>query len=168
MDISIVAAGSRGDVQPYIALAVGLQKAGHKVRFLAPSDYSSLASTHHLTFVDLGGNMQSVAQGLENQLERGNMLKIMFEMRSAAKQLIGEATQRSSEASKSSDFILGGLGALSIAFTTSESLDIPYIPAFLYPFTPTSEFASVLSPVHSKRMPGWVNRITFHLTQQMM
>jgi UDP:flavonoid glycosyltransferase YjiC (YdhE family) len=168
LDISIVAAGSRGDVQPYVALAVGLQKAGHKVRFLAPTDYSSLANSHHLAFVDLGGNMQSVAQGLEGQLEQGNMLKIMFEMRGAASQLIGEATKRSIDASTGSDFILGGLGALSIALTTAESLNIPYVPAFLYPFTPTSEFASVLSPIRSKRMPGWVNRSTFLLTQQMM
>lgn len=168
MDISIISAGSRGDVQPYVALAVGLQKAGHKVRFLAPSDYRSLANSHHLAFVDLGGNMQSVAHGLEGQLEQGNMLKIMFEMRGAASQLIGEATKRSVDASTGSDFILGGLGALSIALTTAESLNIPYIPAFLYPFTPTSEFASVLSPIRSKRMPGWVNRATIILTQQMM
>lgn len=168
MDISIISAGSRGDVQPYVALAVGLQRAGHQVRFLAPSDYSSLANMHQLSFVDLGGNMQSVAQGLEGQLEQGNMLKIMFEMRGAATQLIGEATKRSIDASAGSDFILGGLGALSIAVTTAESLNVPYIPAFLYPFTPTSEFASVLSPIHSKRMPGWVNRSTFLLTQQAM
>jgi sterol 3beta-glucosyltransferase len=168
LDISIVSAGSRGDVQPYIALGVGLQKAGHKVRFLAPSDYRSLAGENHLTFVDLGGNMQSIAQGLEGQLEQGNMLKIMFEMRGAAAQLIGEATEKCVEASEGSDAILAGLGAFSIAVTTSEALDIPYVPAFLYPFTPTSEFANVLSPIRSKRMPGWAKRVTFHIAQQMM
>jgi UDP:flavonoid glycosyltransferase YjiC (YdhE family) len=168
LDISIVSAGSRGDVQPYVALGLGLQEAGHKVRFLAPSDYQSLARQHHLAFVDLGGSMQSVAQGLEGQLERGNMLKIMFKMRGAAAELIGEATERSVEASDGSELILGGLGALSIAVTASETLDIPYLPAFLYPFTPTSEFASVLSPIRSGRMPGWANRATFRFAQQMM
>jgi len=168
LDISIASAGSRGDVQPYVALGVGLQEAGHKVRFLAPSDYQSLARQHHLAFVDLGGSMQSVAQGLEGQLERGNMLKIMFKMRGAAAELIGEATERSVEASNGSELILGGLGALSIAVTASETLGIPYLPAFLYPFTPTSEFASVLSPIRSGRMPGWANRATFRFAQQMM
>jgi len=112
--------------------------------------------------------MQSVAQGLEGQLERGNMLKIMFKMRGAAAELIGEATERSVEASNGSELILGGLGALSIAVTASETLGIPYLPAFLYPFTPTSEFASVLSPIRSGRMPGWANRATFRFAQQMM
>jgi sterol 3beta-glucosyltransferase len=168
LDISIVSAGSRGDVQPYIALGVGLQKAGHKVRFLAPTDYRKLVLENQLEFEDLGGSMQSIAQGLEGQLEQGNMLKIMFEMRGAAAPLIGQATEICVEASDGSDIILAGLGALSIAVTTSETLDIPYVPAFLYPLTPTSEFASVLSPIRSKRMPGWANRATFYFAQQMM
>jgi UDP:flavonoid glycosyltransferase YjiC (YdhE family) len=168
LNISIISAGSRGDVQPYIALGVGFKKAGHEVRFLAPSDYEKLAIEHQLKFIDLGGNMQSVAQGLEGQLEQGNMLKIMFEMRGAASQLIGDATERSVRASEGSDLILGGLGALSIAITTAEALDIPYVPAFLYPFTPTPEFASVLSPIRGKHMPGWLNKATFFFAQQMM
>jgi len=168
LDISIISAGSRGDVQPYIALGVGLKKSGHKVRFLAPSDYGKLAVEHQLEFIDLGGNMQSVAQGLEGRLEQGNMLKIMIEMRGAASQLVGKATERSVKASEGSDVILAGLGALSMAVTTSEALDIPYVPAFLYPFTTTSEFASVLSPISGKRLPGWANKATFHIAQQMM
>jgi len=166
--ISIISAGSRGDVQPYIALGVGLKNAGHEVRFLAPSDYETLANEQQLSFYNLGGNMQSVAQGLEGQLEQGNMLKIMSEMRGAASQLIGEATERSVIASKGSDLILGGLGALSIAITAAEALEIPYVPAFLYPFTPTSEFSNVLSPIRGERMPGWLNKATFFFAQQMM
>ena len=148
MELSTISAGSRGDVQPYVALGVGLREAGHRVRFLAPSDYEALAVEHGLAFVDLGGTMRSVAQGLEGQLVQGNMLKIMLTMWKAAAQLVGEATERSVRASEGSHAVLAGLGALSIAVTTSETLHIPYIPAFLYPFTPTSEFASVLSPVH--------------------
>ena len=32
MRITIVTIGSRGDVQPYVALGLGLQRAGHQVR----------------------------------------------------------------------------------------------------------------------------------------
>jgi UDP:flavonoid glycosyltransferase YjiC (YdhE family) len=168
VEISIISTGSRGDVQPYVALGLGLQRAGHRVRFLAPSDYKNLVQNHQLDFEDLGGNIQSVAQGLEGQLEQGNMLRILLEMRGAAEQLVGEAARRGLEASKGSDVLLAGLGGLSIAATISEALDIPFVPAFLYPFTPTSEFASVLSPLHSRILPGWLNRWTFHLAQQMM
>ena len=39
MYISIITIGSRGDVQPYIALGSGLQKAGHRVQLVADELY---------------------------------------------------------------------------------------------------------------------------------
>jgi sterol 3beta-glucosyltransferase len=33
--ITILAVGTRGDVQPYVAPGLGLQEAGHKVRLVA-------------------------------------------------------------------------------------------------------------------------------------
>jgi len=33
MKIVVLAMGSRGDVQPLIGLAMGLQRAGHEIRF---------------------------------------------------------------------------------------------------------------------------------------
>ena len=36
MNITILTHGTRGDVQPFVALALGLQKAGHRVRLAAP------------------------------------------------------------------------------------------------------------------------------------
>lgn len=38
MQITIIAGGSRGDVQPYVALGQGLKGAGHLVHLLAPQD----------------------------------------------------------------------------------------------------------------------------------
>lgn len=42
MRIAIIALGSRGDVQPYIALGVGLQKAGHDIRLIAHENFEGL------------------------------------------------------------------------------------------------------------------------------
>jgi sterol 3beta-glucosyltransferase len=35
MNVAIISPGSRGDVQPYLALGGGLKQAGHAVRILA-------------------------------------------------------------------------------------------------------------------------------------
>ena len=35
MNVTILSAGSRGDVQPFVALGVGLARAGHRVRLAA-------------------------------------------------------------------------------------------------------------------------------------
>jgi UDP:flavonoid glycosyltransferase YjiC (YdhE family) len=42
--ITILTVGSRGDVQPYLALAAGLRQAGYQVR-VAPTDPSKPQST---------------------------------------------------------------------------------------------------------------------------
>src|SRR5690348_4959053 len=56
MRIAIVTWGSRGDFQPYLALAVGLLKAGHHVRLGAPPirQFVAAASEHGVPFVPLG------------------------------------------------------------------------------------------------------------------
>ncbi len=44
MKITILTFGSRGDVQPFLALAVGLQKAGHAVTLAGPHRFSDLVT----------------------------------------------------------------------------------------------------------------------------
>jgi sterol 3beta-glucosyltransferase len=39
MKITIIAPGSRGDVQPYVALGRGLKNAGHDINILASQDF---------------------------------------------------------------------------------------------------------------------------------
>jgi sterol 3beta-glucosyltransferase len=53
MKISIVTVGSRGDVQPYIALGVGLKKAGHEVTFGAHAQFEGFVQRAGLRFVPL-------------------------------------------------------------------------------------------------------------------
>lgn len=38
MNIALVGFGSRGDVQPFLALALTLRERGHTVRLIAPND----------------------------------------------------------------------------------------------------------------------------------
>ena len=55
MRITVVAIGSRGDVQPLLALAVGLQETGrHRIRFAAPDNFESLVREYRLDFYPLG------------------------------------------------------------------------------------------------------------------
>jgi UDP:flavonoid glycosyltransferase YjiC (YdhE family) len=61
MRITILAIGSQGDVQPMLALAVGLQHTGrHTVRFAAPDDFEGLAREQGLDFFPLGLNAQAL------------------------------------------------------------------------------------------------------------
>jgi UDP:flavonoid glycosyltransferase YjiC (YdhE family) len=39
MKITVFAAGSRGDIQPCVALCQGMQQAGYRVRLAVPEDF---------------------------------------------------------------------------------------------------------------------------------
>jgi sterol 3beta-glucosyltransferase len=168
MKITIIAPGSRGDVQPNVALGKGLKDAGHIVRFLAGSDFRELVSAYGLEFFDLGSSMQSAAQGMQDLLEKGNFLKILASMGQTAKNLVMQASQSGLEACTGSDLILAGIGGLFVGLALSEKLGISLIQAHYYPFTPTSEFPNALVPLPPVHLPGWANRLTHQAAQQML
>ena len=81
MRITVLAIGSRGDVQPLLALAVGLQQTGrHRIRFAAPDNFESLVREHHLDFFPLGINTQELlgARTLKAGIETGRNFFLWF------------------------------------------------------------------------------------------
>ena len=56
LHITCLTIGSRGDVQPYIALAKGLMKEGHKVRIATHGEYKDWIEGHGIEFGYVGGN----------------------------------------------------------------------------------------------------------------
>lgn len=56
MQITCLTIGSRGDVQPYIALAKGLMKDGHKVRIATHSEFEKWVVGHGVDFVPVAGD----------------------------------------------------------------------------------------------------------------
>lgn len=56
MRITILTFGSRGDVQPYLALGLGLQAAGHQVRLAAHAPYEAFVRGYGLDFAPVAGD----------------------------------------------------------------------------------------------------------------
>ncbi|MCI0521958.1 MAG: glycosyltransferase [Chloroflexi bacterium] len=168
MILAILAPGSRGDVQPYLALGQGLQRRGHIVRLLASADFRDLVAAHGLEFADLGGSMQAVAQEMQHLLEQGNLLKILSSMDKAARQLAVQAAHNGLAACQGADLLLAGLGGLFVGVALAEKLGIPLIPAYLYPFTPTRAFPGVLTPLPQTLFIRWANPLSHRLAQGMM
>ena len=168
MKISIIAPGSLGDVQPYVALGKGLREAGHAVGILASLDFQELVTKHGLDFFDLGGSMQTVAQSMQNLLEQGNFLKILSSMGISAQRLASQASRSGLAVCQGSDLIVAGIGGLFVGLALSEKLGIPLIQAYYFPFTPTREFPNALVPLPRMRLPAWVNLLSHRLAQQML
>ena len=168
MQITIIAPGSRGDVQPYVALGKGLKTAGHTVRLLTTHDFQDLVTAHSLDFFDVGGDMETIARGMQTLLEQGNMLKILGKMSQAAQGMAGQAVVTGMTACQGSDLIIAGLGGLFVGLALSEKLGIPLVQAYLYPFSPTRAFPSVLMPLPQTHLPASINYLSHRLAQQMM
>ncbi|KAK0227822.1 UDP-Glycosyltransferase/glycogen phosphorylase [Armillaria fumosa] len=60
MNIIIMIVGSRGDVQPYVALGKRLMKDGHRIRIASHETFRSFVTEHGLEFFDIGGNPQDL------------------------------------------------------------------------------------------------------------
>ena len=62
MEISALALGSRGDVQPAVALSARLAERGHEVRLVAPLNFAKLAAGRSFDFVALPLDMTDELQ----------------------------------------------------------------------------------------------------------
>ena len=114
MRIVIIAMGSRGDVQPYVALGKGLQEAGHIVRLMTHQNFETLVQSHGLAFWPASGNVQDVAESEEMRalLAKGNFLAITRRTAKEAQQAALQWAEDGLAACQGMDLLLGGIGGL--------------------------------------------------------
>lgn len=168
MQISILAGGTRGDVQPYVALGKGLLGAGYSVQLLTSDDFEALVTESGLRFRSTGGSLEEMLQRPEwrKATEGGNFLTMMARMRSEGRRHAQEMARSTPPLLAGSDLIVAGMSGLAGGFSIAEKLGIPAIHAYLYPLTPTRAFAGPLAPARS--LGGPLNRLSFHVTRQLL
>ena len=67
MKILLLTLGTRGDVQPFVALGVGLKAAGHEVSVCAPSSFAPLVTEHGLTYAPMSDEIVQLARAQEGR-----------------------------------------------------------------------------------------------------
>jgi UDP:flavonoid glycosyltransferase YjiC (YdhE family) len=170
MHIAIIAMGSRGDVQPYIALGKGLHAAGCAVRLVTHENFAALVREQGLAFWPMRGNVQEVAESAEMRalLEKGNFLAINRYTAQQAQRAALLWAEDGIRACQGVDLLIAGIGGLNIALALAERLDVPLLQAYLIPFTPTHAFPGALLPVALPSLGGAFNRLSHHVTRQIM
>lgn len=166
MRIVMIAPGSRGDVQPYIALGKGLQNAGHSVRLVSHSNFEPLVTSYGLEFWSFGNDVKDAVENGEMRelTEKGNFLLLMAKMAKEAEREALRFAEGGLLAAQGMDMVVSGIGGLFIGTSIAEKLDIPLVQAYVFPFTPTKDFSSVLTP----KLPTFLNRFSHHLARQLM
>lgn len=140
MRIAIFTFGTRGDVQPYIALAQELVRRGHEVEFLGPRHYAEIARGIGVTYTMLRGNItEIIGDGELAKYERwGPVGRLYFFFRFHL--MIGATNfERMTAAAKRVDCIVFS-PLMHFATDLSEAFGLPVILANMQPLVATKDF----------------------------
>lgn len=162
--ITILATGSRGDVQPFLALAVGLHRRGQCVRLVCNEIYAGLARSYGLEVATVTWDPRP-AMRLQTRLgaERNPLIIIRRQMentRSVYRQVQSESLE-----------MCRGAGALLFSVlspwgqTIAEQMGVPYLAGMLHPLEPTREFPMQLLPWN---LGGGLNRLSHILAEHLL
>ena len=104
MNITIITFGSRGDVQPFLPLSLGLMSRGHNVTLAAPARFKDLIEEHGITFFPLAGDPEELSRRLNDA--GYNFIRQVKELMSHAVDIGVEMLHQTEEACRDADLII--------------------------------------------------------------
>jgi UDP:flavonoid glycosyltransferase YjiC (YdhE family) len=167
MHITISAVGSRGDVQPFVALGIGLQREGHVVRVATHDIHADLVREHGLEFATMGGNPRELMESLMGQawLKSGrNPLAFWRRFRKLTQEKVEESLDAAVEACRGTEAVIFTFFGAS-GYHVAEMMRVPHLMGVLQPFSRTREFPSTLFP--SVSLGRTYNWLTYLLVEEM-
>ena len=165
MHITILTIGTRGDIQPYIALGMGLHQAGYDVRLVTHAPFESMIRRYGLDFAPIASNMQAHFQSQEGRafLASGsNPWRFLRGLQHQAKQQVAQTIKDCWTACQDSDVIIASLFSCVIGYHIATRLKRPFIQAYTQPFHPTTAFPNPLFPI-PYRKSRLLNLLTYWL-----
>jgi UDP:flavonoid glycosyltransferase YjiC (YdhE family) len=169
MNLTLIAVGSRGDVQPCVALGRGLRDAGYSVRVVTLEDFEPLVRGQGLDFYPIPGDAQALTrQMMTTQRGRGPNLLHMYRgiMRTFGAIADSYAKALAADSLQDSDAILSQLPGGFYAYDLAEALRVPYIALSVIPQEITGAWPLALLPGTFSLGPSY-NRLTYRLGQQL-
>jgi len=168
VNITIFTIGSRGDVQPYVALGCRLQEAGHTVSIATYSFYREFIESYELAIRPFHGDPQEL---MSSELAREwvssqqNPVRFIRAFIAITKTQLEPLFTSASICEDTELIIYSDLGV--VGHHVAEYLGIPSVRTHLQPFGLTREFPAVGSPpwLH---LGGAYNRISHIVTDQVM
>src|SRR5512136_2239643 len=132
MHISIAAFGSRGDVQPYLALGLGLQRAGYQVQICADRLFERLVTSTGLPFTPITAAPVNMMQ--QNLSRLGGPVKLVDWLNRHFRPLARSFFADLAYATRQTDAILYSTLAFA-GFHVAEKHGIPALGVYNVPIT---------------------------------
>jgi vancomycin aglycone glucosyltransferase len=151
MRVLLAPHGSRGDVQPMLALARALRDAGHDAAFVAPSNFVPWLRSHGFAAEPNGIDVEAVLQQ-----GAANLQSLRWQLRHLTS-IVDRLFASLAPASDRADVIVGS-GIQLAAPSIAEWRDVPYAYASFCPCTlPSAHWPP--PPVKAQTLPRWLNRL---------
>lgn len=173
MKLFIVTMGSRGDVQPYVALGKGLIAAGHEVMVCAPATFEAFIIGHGLQYgymddeilalidTDAGRDALEGSAGLAGWLK--TYAKLARQVKPMQARMLRDAGQAAARFQP--DLVIYHPKAMAGPHL-AEKHGVPRLMSVPLPiFTPTAVFPSMVFP--ALKLGGWYNRLTYTLSVKL-
>ncbi|MGN9787767.1 glycosyltransferase [Nonomuraea sp. ZG12] len=164
MRVLILTHGTRGDVQPYVALALALHRAGHQPVLAAPVAMASLAEPYGLPFAPLhdGPNTliddPEIREAIETNYRGLRGKRVALQVMRRSKPLMARVLDDMAGAAEGgADLVVHAPGMPGQHF--AEWLGVPAVPAALQPvWVPTGAFRNPMLPLP---VPRALNRASY-------
>lgn len=163
MKITMLTIGTRGEVQPCIALGLGLQAAGYKVSIATHTAFEVFVRDSGLGFslidIDIEGFLNS--KDGHAILDSGhNPVRTFQIFARIVKSLVLQMGTDCWAACQGTDAVLYTIGGFFFAPTIAEELNVPAMGTYPYPASqPTRAFPNMFSPIQ-RNLGGRLNRLT--------
>lgn len=159
--ILIITIGSRGDIQPFIALGRGLQAAGYEVGLQTAEAYKPFVEEHGLPYIYMNNDFMKLTESKAGQAatDGGSNLNLMKQVMPMLRQMLQDEWQAVQDFQP--DAIIYHPKSLG-GYHLAEKLGIPFFQALGLPFyTPTNAYPTpIMSGV---RLGGGFNRFSYKL-----
>jgi sterol 3beta-glucosyltransferase len=165
MKIGIFTYGTRGDLQPYVALALGLMEKGHEVTISATEDFMAFVEGFGIPFQPLFGNAETAMNSVEGQsiLKSENPIRLMKHYFKVLHDNREPIRKSYFDAISKVDFIIANSMTLpvvsSIAELQRKKIALTY---FMPPIVSTAEFP--LGEFDFLNF-SWYNKLTYKIAQ---
>lgn len=162
MKFNIITIGSRGDVQPFIALCKALQKRGHETRITTFLNFKDFIEGEEIEFFPLAGDAVEVIRLLigENVTTSEYFRNLEVLLNPVKEQFFDDIEQ----SCKNMDAVIySTLG--SVVYHVAEKYNLPVFRVAFCPLDPTWEFPAMTAPY----IPGFraYNRFTFWMGDRL-
>lgn len=164
MRITIAALGTRGDVQPMIALAKGLVAAGYETVLVAGANFADWIRQHGLQVIlslDMEAlmNTEKALAWTESSNNPSRQVQMMKELMNE----YGEQMYNSLlESAPSTDLFISSFVSEPFIQSISEKFGVPYINVLLQPQKPTVSGAASTTPILPRQnsiLNRWMGKI---------